>query len=129
MKLIKPDHFHEPVGHYSPAVVSNGFVFVSGQLAVEPETGEPIGGSIEEQTERCIRNLELVLEAAGSSLDRVVKVTIFVSDEGLWGAVNEVYEKVFDHRRPARAIIPVGNFREPFLIEVEAIAEAPAEAS
>ncbi|QQS43055.1 MAG: hypothetical protein IPM63_09040 [Acidobacteriota bacterium] len=122
MKLIKPDNFHEPVGHYSPAVVSNGFVFVSGQLAVEPESGEPIGGTIEEQTERCIRNLEMVLEAAGSSLDLVVKVTIFVSDEGLWGAVNETYSRIFGHRRPARAIIPVGEFRSPFLIEVEAIA-------
>lgn len=128
MKQINTEDFHEPVGHYSPAVISNGFVFVSGQLAVEPKTGEATGGSIEDQTERCLRNLELVLESAGSSLDRVVKVTIYVSDESHWGPVNDVYKRIFDRRRPARAIIPVGDFREPFLLEVEAVAEAPADA-
>jgi 2-iminobutanoate/2-iminopropanoate deaminase len=122
MKYIKPDDFHEPAGHYSPAVVSNGFVFVSGQVAVDPETGEAVGGRIEDQTEICIRNLEKVLEAAGSSLDRVVKMTIYVSDESYWPAVNETYKKIFGDHKPARAIIPVGSFREPFLIEVEAIA-------
>lgn len=123
MELIKPDNFKEPVGHYSPAVVSNGLVFVSGQVAADPETGEAVGGSIEEQTEICLRNLELVLKAAGSGLERLVKVTIFISDESLWGPVNETYKKVLGDHRPARAIIPVRDFRRPFLIEVEAIAE------
>ncbi|REJ75688.1 MAG: RidA family protein [Acidobacteria bacterium] len=123
MKLIKPDNFHEPVGHYSPAVVSNGFVFVSGQLAVDPETGEATGGTIEEQTEQCLRNLEHVLIASESGLSHLVKVTIFVSDESLWGPVNETYRRVLGDHRPARAIIPVSDFRRPFLIEVEAIAE------
>lgn len=122
MKLIKPNDFKDPAGHYSPAVVSNGFVFVSGQLAVDPDTGEVVGGRIEDQTEICIRNVGKVLEAAGSSLNRVVKMTLFVSDESYWGAVNETYKKIFGDHRPARAIIPVGSFREPFLIEVEAIA-------
>ena len=124
MKKVKPENFHEPVGHYSPAVISNGFVFVSGQLAVDPVTGETTGGSIEAQTERCLRNLELVLEAAGSGLDKVVKMTLFVSDESYWAAVNETYKKILGDHRPARAIIPVGDFREPFLIEIEAVAEA-----
>jgi 2-iminobutanoate/2-iminopropanoate deaminase len=127
MKKIKPDNFHEPAGHYSPAVISNGFVFVSGQVAVDPETGEPVGGRIEDQTEICIRNLEKVLQAAGSGLNNVVKMTLFVSDEKYWPAVNETYKKIFGDHKPARAIIPVGSFREPFLIEIEAVAEAPAE--
>ncbi len=122
MKKIKPDSFHEPAGHYSPAVVSNGFVFVSGQVAADPETGEAVGGTIEEQTELCIRNLEKILKAAGSGLGNVVKMTIFISDENHWGAVNETYKSIFGDHKPARAIIPVGSFREPFLIELEAIA-------
>ena len=123
MKLIKPDDFKDPAGHYSPAVISNGFVFVSGQVAADPETGEAIGGTVEQQTEICLRNLEQVLEAAESGLDRLVKVTIFISDEDHWGAVNEVYKRVLGDHKPARAIIPVGEFREPLLIEIEAIAE------
>lgn len=122
MKLIKPDNFQEPAGHYSPAVVSNGFVFVSGQVAADPETGEAVGGTVEQQTEICLRNLERVLQAAGSSLEKVVKVTVFISDESYWGAVNETYRNVFGDHRPARAIIPVGSFRRPFLIEIEAVA-------
>ena len=123
MKLIKPENFKDPAGHYSPAVVSNGFVFVSGQVAANPETGEVTGGSIEQQTEVCLTNLERVLDAAGSGLERLVKVTIFVSDEDHWAAVNEVYKRVIGDHKPARAIIPVGEFREPLLIEIEAIAE------
>ena len=127
MKLIKPADFHEPVGHYSPAVVSNGLVFVSGQLAVDPETGALIGGPIESQTEQCLRNVELVLKASGSDLDHVLKMSIFVSDESLWTAVNDTYKIVMGEHRPARAIIPVGEFRTPFLIEIEAIAEVARE--
>ena len=123
MKKIKPENFKDPAGHYSAAVVSNGFVFVSGQVAADPETGEAIGGTIEQQTEICIRNLELILSEAGSGLNKVVKMTVFVSDESLWGAVNETYKRIFGDHKPARAIIPVGDFREPFLIEIEAVAE------
>ncbi len=111
-----------PKGHYSPAVVHNGSVFVSGQLAINAETGEEITGSIEAQTEQCLRNVEAVLLAAGSDLNHVLKMTIFVSDENLWGAVNETYKRILGEHKPARAIIPVGKFRGDFLIEIEAIA-------
>jgi 2-iminobutanoate/2-iminopropanoate deaminase len=111
-----------PKGHYSPAVVHNGLVFVSGQLAVDPFTGEEKTSSIEEQTEQCLRNVESVLQEAGSDLGHVLKMTLFVADESLWGAVNETYKRVLGEHRPARAIIPVGRFRGDFLIEVEAVA-------
>ena len=127
MNKIKPDDFKDPAGHYSPAVISNGLVFVSGQVAADPETGEMLGGSIEQQTEVCLANLERVLEAAGSGLDRLVKVNIFVSDEAYWGPVNEVYKRVLGDHKPARAIIPVGEFGEPLLIEIEAVAEVNDE--
>lgn len=122
MKKIQPENFQEPLGHYSPAVVHNGLVFVSGQLSVNPETGEELTDSIEQQTERCLRNVEAVLKASGSDLDHVLKFTIFVSDENLWGAVNETYKKILGEHKPARAIIPVRDFRGDFLIEIEAVA-------
>ncbi len=122
MKKITLPNAPEPKGHYSPAVVHGGLVFVSGQLAVHPETGEEVTASIEAQTEQCLRNVEAVLRAAGSDLSRVLKMTIYVSDESLWGAVNETYARVMGARKPARAIIPVNKFRGDFLIEVEAIA-------
>ena len=122
MKKIKLPNAPEPKGHYSPAVVYGGLVFVSGQLAVNPETGEEVTASIEAQTEQCLRNVEAVLLAAGSDLPHVLKMTIYVSDESLWGAVNETYARVMGAHKPARAIIPVNKFRGHFLLEIEAIA-------
>lgn len=122
MEKVRLENAPAPKGHYSPAVVHNGLVFVSGQLAINPETGEEITGSIEAQTEQCLRNVEAVLLAAGSDLNHVLKFTIFVSVENLWGAVNETYKRILGEHKPARAIIPVGKFRGDFLIEIEAIA-------
>ena len=94
MKKITLPNAPEPKGHYSPAVVHGGLVFVSGQLAVNPLTGEEVTASIEAQTEQCLRNVEAVLRAAGSDLAHVLKMTVYVSDESLWGAVNETYARV-----------------------------------
>ncbi|CAN5580253.1 RidA family protein [soil metagenome] len=120
-KIILPNA-PAPKGHYSPAIVHNGLIFVSGQLAINAETGEEITDSIEAQTEQCLRNIEAVLLAAGSDLNHVLKMTIFVSDENLWNAVNETYKRILGEHKPARAVIPVGKFRGDFLIEIEAIA-------
>lgn len=122
MEKIYLQNAPAPLGHYSPGVVHNNLVFVSGQLATNPETGEEITDSIEAQTEQCLRNVERVLLAAGSDLNCVLKFTIYVSDESLWGAVNETYARVLGEHKPARAIIPVGKFRGRFLIEIEAVA-------
>ncbi len=122
MKLIKPDGFPEPKGHYSPAVVHNGLIFVSGQLAVDPETGDERTATIQQQTEQCLRNVEVLLSNAGSDLNHVLKMTIYVSSQELWGAVNDTYKRIMGEHKPARAIIPVGRFRGEFLIEIEAIA-------
>jgi len=122
MQKVQIKNAPEPKGHYSPAVEHNGLIFVSGQLAVNPETGEEVTASIEAQTEQCLLNVERVLFAAGSDLQHVLKFTIFISDESLWGAVNETYKRILGEHKPARAIIPVGKFRGDFLIEIEAIA-------
>src|SRR5689334_6523829 len=102
MKHIFLPDVPPPAGHYSPGVVHNVFVFVSGQLPMKPGTKEHVIGSIEEQTEQCLRNVEGVLKASGSSLDRTVQMTIYISDGDLWGPVNATYAKVMGAHKPAR---------------------------
>jgi 2-iminobutanoate/2-iminopropanoate deaminase len=111
-----------PGGHYSQAVVHNGLVFVSGQLSIDPETLEKKLGSIEEQTEQALRNVAGILKAANSDLGRVLKMTVYVADIGLWSAVNTVYARFMGKHRPARAVVPTGELHYGFLIEIEAIA-------
>lgn len=122
MEIVETKSAPAPAGHYSQGVVHNGLVFVSGQLAIEPETRQPVTDSIEAQTERALRNVEAVLLAANSDLNHVLKFTIYVSDENLWAAVNETYARILGEHKPARAIVPVGKFRGDFLIEIEAVA-------
>ncbi|HKP12922.1 MAG TPA: RidA family protein [Blastocatellia bacterium] len=110
-----------PGGHYSQAVVYNGLVFVAGQLAIKPD-GTRVLDSIEAQTEQAMANLAAILRAAGSDLSRLLKVTIYVSDMELWGAVNQVYARLMGDHKPARAIVPVKELHYGFQIEIEAIA-------
>ncbi len=126
---ITPVHTQDapaPAGHYSQAVVYNGLVFVAGQLAIDPLTGEKRLGSIEEQTEQALKNVGAILKAAGSDLSRVLKMTVYISDIGLWGRVNEVYARVMGEHRPARAVIPTKELHYGFLIEIDAVAAAYA---
>lgn len=111
-----------PAGHYSQAVVYNRIVYVSGQLAIDPQTGEKRLDSIEAQTEQTLKNVEEILKASDSDLSRVLKMTIYISDINLWGAVNSVYARVMGEHRPARAIVPVKDLHYGFQIEIEAIA-------
>jgi 2-iminobutanoate/2-iminopropanoate deaminase len=115
-----------PGGHYSQAVVYNGLVFVAGQLSIDPRTGERRLGSIEEQTEQALKNVASILKAAGSDLSRVLKMTVYVSDIGLWDKVNEVYARMLGEHRPARAVIPTGELHHGFLIEIDAVAATNA---
>lgn len=122
MKKIQPENQPQPKGHYSPGVEHNGLVYVSGQLPMTLDTREPFTGSIEEQTELALRNVEAVLHAAGSDLQNVVQFTIYVSDMELWGAVNATYARVLGDHRPARAIVPVKDLHFGTKIEIQAIA-------
>jgi 2-iminobutanoate/2-iminopropanoate deaminase len=122
IKRIETKNAPAAGGHYSQAVVHNGLVFVSGQLSIDPLTGERKLGSIEEQTEQVLRNVAEILKAANSDLGRVLKMTVYVADIELWSAVNEVYARVLGEHRPARAVIPTGKLHYGFLIEVDAIA-------
>ncbi|HVF90363.1 MAG TPA: RidA family protein [Blastocatellia bacterium] len=109
-------------GHYSQAVVHNGIVYVSGQLGFVPGSEERLPGTIEEQTEQALENVRAILEAAGSDLGRVLRMTIYISDIELWGPVNQVYARVMGEHRPARAVIPVKELHYGYQIEIEAMA-------
>jgi 2-iminobutanoate/2-iminopropanoate deaminase len=111
-----------PGGHYSQAMVYNGLVFVAGQLPLKLGSSEKTVGTIEEQAEQCLTNLCEILRAAGSEMNRLLKVTIYISDIGLWGRVNEVYTRMLGEHRPARAIVPCKELHYGFQIEIEAIA-------
>ena len=110
-----------PAGHYSQGIVHGGLVYVAGQLGKDPARPEAPPGTIEEQAERALSNVEAVLVAAGSDLAHVLQMTVYVSDAEFWGRVNEVYARVLGDHRPARAIVPVNTFRGGWQIEIQAI--------
>lgn len=122
MKEIKIPNIPKPKGHYSPAVEHNGLIFVSGQLPMNLKTGEVETGSIEAQTQLALRNVETALEAAGSDLNHVLQMTIYISDIELWGKVNEVYASILSEHKPARAIVPVRDLHFGTKIEIQVIA-------
>ena len=112
----------QPAGHYSQATISGGLIFVSGQLPVDPKTKE-IPDSIGGQTNLVIDHLDSILKASGSSLQKVVKVTVYISDISLWDEVNGVYAERFGEHKPARAIVPTRDLHFGCKIEMDAIAE------
>ena len=122
MKEVSTEKAPQPAGHYAQAVVHGGLVYVSGQLPVDPQTGDKRTGSIEEQAEQALANLAAILEASGSDLEHVLKTTVYVSDIELWGRVNAVYARFFGPHRPARAVVPTKELHYGFQLEIEAIA-------
>ena len=110
------------MGAYSQAVVSNGFAFLSGQIPLDPETDQLIEGDIAAQTARVIENLKAVLEACESSLDRVVKTTVFLKDMGEFPKMNEVYARYFPENPPARATVEAARLPRDVRVEIECIA-------
>ncbi len=110
------------IGPYSQAVVAGDLVFCSGQVALDPGTGELVGSTARAQTERVMRNLAAVLEAAGSSLGSVVRSTIFLADMDDFATVNEVYAAALGEHRPARATVAVRTLPKNALVEIDCIA-------
>lgn len=122
IKYVSTPNAPAPGGHYSQSIVHNGIVYVSGQLPINPQTGEKILTSIEEQTRQVLENISEILKASGSDLSRVLKMTIYISDINLWSAVNTVYQEVMGDYRPARAVVPTRELHYGFQIEIEAVA-------
>ena len=113
------------IGPYSQAIKVDGFVFVSGQIPIDPKTGEFVPGGISEQTEQVIKNLFAVLTAAGSSLEQVVKTTVFLADMKDFSAMNEVYGRFFSDVPPARATVAAAGLPRDARVEIEAVAVIP----
>ncbi|MGI6457878.1 MAG: RidA family protein [bacterium] len=121
-KLISPQDGPAPVGPYSPGVVANGFVFVSGQIPLHPETGQIITSNFDAQVRQVIENMRSVLKAAGADLDDVVKVTIFLSDLSNFERLNEIYSEYFGQSKPARTTVQAARLPKNVDVEMDAIA-------
>ncbi len=119
---IQTEHAPAAIGPYSQAIKAGGIVFASGQIPIDPKTGEFVQGGIGEQTERVLKNLAAVLEAAGSSLEQVVKTTVFLADMKDFAAMNEVYGRFFSGVTPARATVAAAGLPRDARVEIEAIA-------
>ena len=122
MEVITTNNALNPAGHYSQAIVHNGLIYISGQLAIDPDTGEKLPGSIEDQTERVLNNIELILGEAGCNKNHILKTTVYISDISLWDSVNKIYSDFFGGHKPARAIVPTKELHYGFKVEIEAIA-------
>jgi 2-iminobutanoate/2-iminopropanoate deaminase len=122
--VIATDRGPKAIGPYSQAIKANGFVFISGQIPLDPRTQQLVEGDIAGQTERVLENLKGIVEAAGSSLARTVKTTVFLKDLGDFAAMNEVYGRYFPSSPPARATVEVSRLPRDVRVEIELIALA-----
>jgi 2-iminobutanoate/2-iminopropanoate deaminase len=121
-KIIETKDAPAPIGPYNQAVISNGMLFISGQIAINPETNELISGSIQEETHRVMQNLQAILIEAGLSFNHAVKTTIFLSDMSLFASVNEVYGSYFSSDYPARETVAVKGLPKNVNVEISIIA-------
>ena len=123
-EIISTEKGPKAIGPYSQAVRANGFVYISGQGALDPATGALVTGGIAEQTARALDNLKAIVEAAGSSLDHAVKVTVFLKDMNDFAAMNEVYARYFPKNKPARTTVEVARLPLDLHVEIDLIALA-----
>ena len=121
-EIIKTDNAPGAIGPYSQAVKAGGFVFCSGQIPIDPATGEFVSEDVAEQTEQVLKNLSAVLKAAGTSLDNVVKTTVFLADMNDFTAMNDVYAKFFSEHKPARATVQAARLPRDARVEIECVA-------
>jgi 2-iminobutanoate/2-iminopropanoate deaminase len=120
--VVLTDRGPKPIGPYSQAVRVNGFLFVSGQVALDPKTGEMSTGDVREQTERALENVKGIVEAAGSKMPHVIKTTVFLKNMNDFTAMNEVYARYFTAAPPARSTVEVARLPKDALVEIEVVA-------
>lgn len=121
-KTVSTERAPKAIGPYSQAVVHGGIAYLSGQIPLDPATGEMVGGGIAEQTERVLENLKAVLEACGSGLEQVLKTTVYLADMGEFPRMNEVYGRYFPGEAPARATVQAARLPKDARVEIECIA-------
>ena len=123
-EVIATEKGPKAIGPYSQAIKAGGFVFISGQVAFDPATGQLVEGDVTKQTARVLENLKGIAEAAGTSLEKAVKATVFLKDMGDFAAMNEVYAKYFTNNPPARATVEVARLPRDVRVEIDIIALA-----
>ena len=121
-KVVATDKAPKAIGPYSQAIVYGGLAYLSGQIPLDPATGQLVEGDIAAQTTRVLENLKAVLEACGSGLDRVVKTTVYIKDMGEFAKMNEVYGKYFSENPPARSTVEAARLPRDVRVEIDAIA-------
>jgi len=121
-RVVRTEQAPQAIGPYSQAIVAGGFVYVAGQLALEPGTGQIVPGDARIQTKRVMENLKAILEGAGSSLAAVVKTTVFLRDLNDFGAMNEIYGSYFQEDPPARSTVQVAKLPRDGAVEIEVVA-------
>jgi 2-iminobutanoate/2-iminopropanoate deaminase len=126
LEIIRTDDAPQAIGPYSQATAFGGLVFTAGQIPLDPHSGELLAGDIGEQTDRVLLNLRAVLEAAGTSLQFVLKTTVFLRDLEDFAAMNAVYERFFDRHRPARSTVQAARLPKDCGVEIECIAAVPS---
>lgn len=122
LRSISTDRAPAAIGPYSQAIVAGNLVFTAGQIPLDPATGQLVEGDIAAQTERVMQNIRAILEAAGTSLAKVVKTTVFLADMNDFAAMNEVYARYFADHRPARSTVQAGRLPRDVRVEIEAVA-------
>lgn len=122
MRFVETPQAPSPAGHYSQAVIHGETVYVAGQLPIDPADRDAGPGDAATQTRQALRNVHHILEAAGSGLDHVLQMTLYISDISHWGEVNEVYAEMMGAHRPARAVVPVRDLHYGYMVEIQAIA-------
>jgi 2-iminobutanoate/2-iminopropanoate deaminase len=125
-RIVKTEGAPQAIGPYSQAVAAGGFVYASGQIPLDPSTGQFVEGGVREQTAQVLRNLSAVLEAAGTGLPRVVKTTVFLADMNDFAAMNEVYATFFPEEPPARSTVQAARLPRDARVEIDVIALAGA---
>lgn len=126
-RIVTTDKAPKAIGPYSAGVSTGHLVFTAGQLGMDPESGELVEGGIQAQTRQALKNLQAVLEAAGSGLENVIKTTVFLKDISEFGLMNEIYGTFFTENFPARSAFQVGALPKVAAVEIEAVALIPGE--
>ncbi|RLF64601.1 MAG: deaminase [Thermoplasmata archaeon] len=125
LEKIFTENAPKPVGPYSQAIKAGNFLFIAGQIPLDPKTGKIVGENIKEQAKRALENIKAIVEAAKGRLEDIVKVNVYIRDIKLFGEFNEVYEEFFGEHKPARAVVEVSGLPKDVLVEIEAIAYIP----
>ena len=122
MQYVRTDDSFRNPGHYSPGIIHNGLLYVSGQLSVDPNSGRRAEGGIVAETRQALANMERVLKAAGASRNDVILCRVYTPDVALWDSINKEYASFFGEHRPARVVVPTSTLHHECLVEIEAVA-------